>query len=278
LPHIAPLLAAGLAERYAAHGKPLDVLICENLKDAGPHLRGLLMAHLPEGLRGWCEAKIGLVETSIGRMVPIQTPALQDGDPLRVCAEPYKLLPADREAFKAGIPDLKGLAPFSPFSLCVERKLYIHNMGHALTAYHGDRFGHEYIWQAIETPEINTAVRSAMNACAEALAKRYAADIRELCDHADDLVKRFANRRLGDTVRRVGRDLRRKLAPGDRLAGALRLCQEEGTDTSGIERGIALALRSSLNDLDRPPEKALTEVCGIRQDEPAFGRIMALLN
>jgi mannitol-1-phosphate 5-dehydrogenase len=272
LPHIAPRIAMGLRRRLG--GRPLDILVCENLKDAGLYFRRLLRDCLPAEAHGWFEASVGLVDTSIGRMVPLQTETMRDGDPLRVCAEPYKDLPADRDAFRAGIPELQGLAPYAPFSFYTERKLYLHNMGHALTAYYGDSLGQEYIWQAIETPEVLGAVRGAMRAAAGALAKRHNACAGELNNHVDDLVKRFANRQLGDTVYRVGRDLRRKLAPDDRLVGALRLCREAGADTSGLARGIALALRSSMNDLGMPPERALAEVCGIQPEEPVFSEIL----
>lgn len=40
LPRIAPVLAAGIARRFAdANAKPLDIIVCENLLEAGPFLR-----------------------------------------------------------------------------------------------------------------------------------------------------------------------------------------------------------------------------------------------
>jgi mannitol-1-phosphate 5-dehydrogenase len=47
--------------------------------------------------------------------------------------------------------------------------------------------------------------------------------IKTLTDHIDDLLFRFQNKALGDTIFRVGCDLKRKLAPEDRLSGAIRL-------------------------------------------------------
>jgi mannitol-1-phosphate 5-dehydrogenase len=43
---------------------------------------------------------------------------------------------------------------------------------------------------------------------------------------SSDLLSRFQNRALGDTIFRVGCDLPRKLGPNDRLVGAIRLAQE----------------------------------------------------
>jgi len=56
----------------------------------------------------------------------------------------------------------------------------------------------------------------------------YPADFTEtaLTAHIDDLLKRFCNRALGDTIFRVGCDLPRKLGPDDRLVGAIKLAME----------------------------------------------------
>ncbi len=276
LPHIAPVISAGLAKRYEASGSPMDILVCENLKDAGAVFRAMIRKHLREETAAWFAENVGLVETSIGRMVPIQTAELLDGDPLRICVEAYSSLPVDKDAFRAGIPDIREIVPYSPFSFYVERKLYIHNMGHALTAYCGDHQGCTYIWEAIEVPEIYSIVYRAMTASADALARRYSINSEELCAHVDDLITRFANRQLGDTVYRVGRDLRRKLAPNDRMIGALRLCLEFGSDYTGIALGIALALRFSHEKTTTTASLTLRDICKIGNDEPIYPIILSL--
>ena len=58
---------------------------------------------------------MGLVEASIGRMVPVQTPQMQAGNPLRVCVERYGFLPVDKDAFRGEIPNIQRLVPYSPF-------------------------------------------------------------------------------------------------------------------------------------------------------------------
>jgi len=47
-----------------------------------------------------------------------------------------------------------------------------------------------------------------------------------LQNHIDDLLSRFQNRLLGDTLFRVGCDLQRKLGPDDRIVGAIKLAIE----------------------------------------------------
>ena len=66
---------------------------------------------------------VGLVETSVGRMVPLPDKALLEIDPLIVRAEAYPVLPCDRDAFKGEVPEIKNVIPVSPFQLIfIDRK------------------------------------------------------------------------------------------------------------------------------------------------------------
>lgn len=239
LKFIVPNLVAGIRRRFARTDKPLNILICENLNNANLILEGMLKEHLtPEECERF-DRQIGLVEASIGRMVPVQTDEMRDGDPMRVCVEPYDFLPVDKDAFRGEIPAIRSMIPFAPFDFFIKRKLFIHNMGHACCAYLGGILGYEYIWQAIADPNIYIIVQNAMEASAVALSKKYGVELPDLLLHIQDLLFRFANRALQDTCDRVGRDPARKLAPEDRLVGAYRLCQETAVDASFISVGIA---------------------------------------
>ena len=55
--------------------------------------------------------------------------------------------------------------------------------------------------------------------------------------HTHDLLRRFTNRALGDTIFRLGRDPLRKLAPKDRLVGAARLAEKAGIFPECAELG-----------------------------------------
>ena len=100
LPNIVPTLVAGMRKRWARGGAPLNIIICENLNDANKILEGYLKEQLTEEEKALFDEKVGLVEASIGKMVPIQTEEMKDGDPLRICAERYGYLPVDKAAFK----------------------------------------------------------------------------------------------------------------------------------------------------------------------------------
>jgi len=236
LPRIAPLLASGLARRE----RPLNVLVCENLMHAPAIVRGYVSEELADPSR---LERIGFVGAAIGRMVPVMPAAQRADDPTRIAVERFCALPLDADAVVGNRPRLRYAVFCRPFAFQEEKKLYIHNMGHALAAYFGFVRGHAFIWQAVGEKGIFEPARAAMSAAAEALARKYGEDRRELIAYVDDLLARFGNKGLGDTVARVGGDPMRKLAPGDRLVGAIGLCKEQGTDYGSLLAGVAAALR-----------------------------------
>ena len=236
LPHIAPFIADGLARRK----NPLNILICENLKHAPAVLRGYVSEYLPDSSKA---EQIGFIGATIGRMVPVMQPQQRLDDITLIAVEKYCLLPIDGDAVIPPMPELQYTILCSPFSFEEDKKLYIHNMGHALAAYFGALKEFTFIWQAMDDNGIRKLVHEAMSATAEALARKYDEDLDKLTDYVNDLITRFGNKGLGDTVARVGGDPLRKLAPEDRLAGAVCLCRELGVDYSAILSGIAAALR-----------------------------------
>ncbi len=235
---IIPNLAGGIRLRHAETKRPFNLLICENLMDADKYIHSLLEPELTADEL----ASVGLVETSVGRMVPIPDPELAKIDPLLVRAEEYGVLPCDRDAFRGEVPEIKNIVPVSPFRFIIERKLYIHNMGHAVCAYLGMYKGYTYISEAIADPEIRVIVREAMTESAVALAKRFGMPFDELIEHTNDLIRRFGNTALGDTCARVGADIPRKLANADRLTGASLSVLEAGGHPAYIASGAAAAL------------------------------------
>ncbi len=246
--NVLPLVMKAIAPILAKRERPVSIIFCENLHGVAEIARGHLAAAMPEG--AVIDGHIGLVATSIGKMVPVMPAEVRERDPIEVWGEAYNKIIADRNAFVGPVPEIEGLELHSNFAAYVDRKLYIHNLGHAICACLGARRGHRLICDAIEDPEVLAPTRAAMMATAEALMKRYPGEFTEASqtDHVEDLLRRFRNRALGDTVFRVGRDLKRKLADGDRFIGGLRLVKETGGDTRPICKGIAAALRFDATD------------------------------
>ena len=72
LPKVVPIIADGLEQRWQNNpDNKLDLLICENLMNADRYLNDLLKKELNAPYDTLMDANLGLVETSIGRMVPV---------------------------------------------------------------------------------------------------------------------------------------------------------------------------------------------------------------
>ena len=266
LERVSPLIAKGLLKRWSEYNKPLNIIICENLKNSAKLLSRWISDALPPPDRPKLVSGCGFVEAAIGRMAPGAAPdtvpgkaqgtapgkapsaARNSNDVLRLTVEEYGFLPVDKDGFIEDIPDVPGLVAHSPFAFYEDRKLYLHNMSHAVCAYLGLLRGYEYIWQAIGDPVIRLATQSAMVESASMLSTRYKTAFQTVFDHAEDLLLRYANRSLGDTCQRVCRDPKRKLAAGDRLAGTLSLCESEGIHPVYIAVGFAAALITQAAD------------------------------
>jgi len=244
---IIPLIAEGISIRMKQpHRRPLNILICENIKSAHIVLRDMLCS--ARGFDGGYLNDIGLVRTTLGRMVPVMSNDMLESDPLRIVVEPFCELPIDKDAFAGKIPEIVHTVAFSPFEFFEDKKLLIHNMGHATAAYLGSLKGYIYIWESMDDPEVFSLTKTAMTQVALALEKEYAASGEELTAHVDDLLFRFGNKMLGDTIERVGRDPMRKLGSGDRFTGAVNKCKNNGVTYTPILGGIAAALHYRNNE------------------------------
>jgi mannitol-1-phosphate 5-dehydrogenase len=281
LQYIYEIIAAGIKRR----DKPLNIIICENLRHMSRIFRDNLLFHLPDGFP--LDECIGLIETSIGKMVPIMPAEVKSRDPLLVWAEAYNLLYASRAGFIGDVPAIDGMIVRANFDAYVDRKLFIHNLGHAITAYLGHLVDPEniYIWKAIEDETIHKITEAAMWESGRALIKEYPDEFDEQNqkEHIDDLIRRFGNVHLGDTIFRVGRDLPRKLGFDERLIGAARLDMKHKIMPKYTALGIAAAFffraedesgklfendKKFVEELERHGvDYVLTNVCGLDQQE-----------
>ena len=178
----------------------------------------------------------------MGRTVPKTPESIAAEYPLAACTEPYCELPVDADGFRpvgCEMPPLVGLVPFSPFEFFIERKLLIHNMGHALTAYLAHLKGHSSITEAMYDAEIKYILTRALIESARALSKRHNAPLDDSLEFVEELMIRFENKMLEDTPLRVGRDSKRKLSASDRLVGAFNCVKEQGGVPAHIAVGIA---------------------------------------
>lgn len=202
LPIIAPAIANGVLQRHKKFPDyPLDIVLAENLRNAAKIFGDELKHHSDKSID--IDAYLGLIETSIGKMVPIMPKEVVEQDPLLVYAEAYNTLIMNGKVFKKPIPEVAGLAPKENMPAWVDRKSFIHNLGHAAGAYYG--FVHypemTYMFEIIAKKDVGDFTKSVMRQAADILMELYPNEFTK-----EDLISRFSNQALGDTVYRVGQD------------------------------------------------------------------------
>lgn len=243
LKYIAPQVAKGIARRAELGIEaPLNIVICENMKDASAAFGEMLREHLTAAERAYMASHIGLADAVIGRMVPQPTEAMRKADTSLIVTEPYKELPVDAKGFVGTPPQVVGMELCDHFAVYTARKLYLHNAGHAVLGYLGYLAGHELGYEALEDESIRGILLGAWDEAAKGISAVYGADPAWLKEHVADLLERFGNRTLADQVVRLGRDPLRKLGPEDRLVGAARAAEQAGILPQSLAWGIAAAM------------------------------------
>lgn len=231
LSHIVELLSAGLAE--AKH--PVNVIAFENREDAATLLRKALVNRL-----GKTAQQHGVTGTVICRAIAQRV--IDDG--VLIVGDPPEEFYVNATALVDPIPQIHGMIGIKDFRAYYRRKLYRYSAGHATAAYLGKLKGYRYLHAAVMDPEIAAAVLGAMDEGRRGLAARYGAEVAGSYDELVDILARFRNAALGDTVARVGRDAERKLRRKERLIGAARLAAKANVLPTYLTSAAAAALES----------------------------------
>lgn len=86
LPFIAPHIAAGIAHRAKSQNE-LNIIICENKINADSYLKNMVLENIPPEYFDFAAEKVGFVRASVGRMVPVVTDEMREGNILKVWVE-----------------------------------------------------------------------------------------------------------------------------------------------------------------------------------------------
>jgi mannitol-1-phosphate 5-dehydrogenase len=203
-------------------------------------------------------------------------PALDD--PLVFVGDRPATFYVDAAALGAPLPAIEGMVITDRFEAAVQRKLFTFSAGHATAAYLGYLKGYHYVHTAVRDPEIRAAVLAAMAEGQKALLARYGPDVAGDERTLQEILSRFDNAALNDSIERVGRDPVRKLAKEDRLVGPARLAREAGVIPEKLTLAVAAAMlfcpfadRAAV-ELNRAircdgPTAVLCRVAGFRPDD-----------
>ena len=267
LAEVAPLIAAGLARRRT----PVNVLAFENDTDPGARLRAMV-ADAAGGDR--LASGHGFSGALVPRVVSHVIGDCAGDEPLVFVGDPPASFVVDGRRLVAPVPRIAGMVVTDDWAAWLYRKLYLFGAGHAMTAYLGHLKGYHYVHSAIRDPEIRAAVLAAMTEAQTGLRRRFGPAVAGGPQDLQEILERFENAALGDTITRVGRDPRRKLALGERLVGALLAADQAGVEPEHLALAVAAALcfhnpdDPLAADLEREIRRAgrptsLRRICGL---------------
>jgi mannitol 2-dehydrogenase len=207
------LIVAGLMGRRAAGIAPYTVMSCDNVPGNGHVTRDAVtgLARLVDpGLARWIEDHVAFPNSMVDRITPATTPrecahveaayGVRDARPV-FCEDYRQWVLEDR--FSAGRPRLEEAgvqfaADVAPFELM---KIRILNGGHAALAYPSALLDIEFVHEAMDEPLVRGFLAKLLDD--EIVPEVPPVPGTDLRDYRASVLRRFANPRIGDTVRRL---------------------------------------------------------------------------
>ncbi|KAF9454332.1 mannitol-1-phosphate 5-dehydrogenase [Macrolepiota fuliginosa MF-IS2] len=268
LKQIAPIVARGITLRKEEHSGSLNVIACENGKGASDLLKVEVYKDLDEDTRAWADLHVGFANCSVDRIVP--SPVHEQEEMLSVGVDKFFEWIVDINGLKSVNrsrptltldPPIPGMILTETLPAYQDRKLYVFNCGHAITAYLGTIFRRKVISEAIADKNILTIVKGAMEESGSALVKEYpeAFHKHDIESYINKTIGRYQNPNVVDDVTRVGRQPLRKLGHEERLLGPFHLAKKHGLPTKYLATGIAAALMYRNDDDEQAIELKNTE-------------------
>jgi mannitol-1-phosphate 5-dehydrogenase len=283
LSDVAQTVALGISN-CARTGRttPLNFVACENMMDSSSQLGNHVRRHLAGEPLAWCDRYAGFPDCMISRVVPRPEP-----DPLVIVAEDYNEWTVRADAFRGVKPAaLTAMELVANQTSRLERKLFIHNGGHATCGYFGFHRGHKYIHEAVADPVVVDHVVRAMDQIGAVIERKWGFSKESIDAYKQDLGRRGAIAEMRDEILRVVRDPIRKLSPRERLIAPASQAVEYGLPRQAIVEAIVAALRyhhpqdpQSLELADRLAQQGvsqvLKDVCGLAPGSPLAVEIEA---
>ena len=234
LQQVASALAPALSSRCKAGvANPVNIICCENLNRASGLLKKQTAALLGAEALPWFEGSVGFPDCMISRVVPVYK-----DDPLTLVAEDYNEWVVDKKAVKGPVPPVSCIDFADDLDAKLEKKLWVHNGGHAAVAYAGFLYGHEYVHEALKDGRVVSLGASAMDEIGNAVSHKHGYDRADVKRYEMNLVARGQIEEMRDRIARVVRNPIRKLGLDDRLLGPALYCHAHGMPYGNIARSV----------------------------------------
>ena len=275
-----PLFVRWLREGGGSELK--NVLCCENMNRSSTVFRRHLEEGFPRDLLAELDRRVGFPDTMIARVVA------RPRDPLRLLGEEYSEWTADRLALRGAVlPSVRTLELVERQERYLQRKLYIHNTGHATFGYLGFLKGYRYMHEAALDPEIMAVCESAIEESGWGIEREHGFAPEVIAAYRRALTDKCVLPELPDELERVVRDPIRKLGPEERFFGPIGLMRRHGREPRSLLYGVAAALASRIpgdaqsaaieRSLATEGLRGALRLCGSAVPEPVATAIEALL-
>jgi mannitol-1-phosphate 5-dehydrogenase len=227
--------------RHLNREKPIHVIACENMMDSSSTLGQYVEQLIEEKDLDYFKKKFAFPDCMISRVVP-----RPDADPLCIITEDYNEWTIRKDALIDKLPaGMDFIEPVENQTARLERKLFIHNGGHAVCGYVGFHRRCRYIHQAVHDPIVARFVSGALDELGEVIRHKHGFSKAEIEVYKADLGRRGSIAALEDDVLRVVRDPIRKLSCRERLVAPALFAGEAGLSRKWIVRGIVCVLKYS---------------------------------
>lgn len=239
LPKVAPLIARGLKTRLEKHLPKMTVMACENAI-MGTDILVKSMLDSGEITSEQLNRAAVYPNTAVDRVVfeghHNGQNGIEVGDAYELVIEKERLSNPDNKP-------IEGAEYVENLEMYLQRKIYLINCGHAISAHLGQAYGYQTVQEALHDESLLSQVKAAMEESAAALEMKYHFSKKSLQTYMDTMFfKRMMTPGLSDPVTRVGREPIRKLAPNDRIMGPANECEDLGLSNRHLLRGAAYAL------------------------------------
>src|SRR5512142_262619 len=236
------LLVAALAQRRRTHGTPVTIVCCDNLKQNGALVCGVVVAFanlVDPSLGEWIAREIAFPSTMVDRIVPATTDrdvaendrALGMEDAAPVVHEPFiQWVIEDRFAAERPAWEVGGALFVDDVDPFEAMKLRLLNASHSALAYLGFLAGYTFVYEVAAQPDFVAYMRRlTTDEVSPTLVEPPGVD---LAAYRETLVRRFANPALPHRTRQIAMDGSQKLP--QRLLATIR-------DNLAANRPITLA-------------------------------------
>ena len=207
---------------------------------------------------------------------------IDEGD-VGIASENYPYLQCDRDRLNGYVPSIPAVRPVGEFGNFLTRKLYTYNAASCVIAYLGAIKGYEVYSDAGNDPEILALLDKNYEESNRAMCLEFGYEPEDQAEFALLSRKKFTSTAIRDTVERNARDVARKMAPGERIIGILKLVLKHGGNAAVLEMTAAAALlykadpKWEKQKSEMGYESILRDFCGI-DDAALLERIMAYVH